>query len=216
MDDVRMRQRFQNSKKIAKFCACRKINIRVMKKVANFCNVFQTTNIDFSAAKFCCLKKSRPFERYIILIVSNGLSRILLRSFPCFGKFCQNFARSKTFAKLLLLEFYGGSGGSGRFFFSTWVPPFQKTRFYELCEAKTNATRPKVVRAPTKHVPATRVGSGPDRNRVSLKGNMFSPKGNMYSPKGNMFSLGETRFPLKETLSPLNETCFPVRETSFP
>ena len=110
------------------------------------------------------------------------------------------------------------------------VPPFQKTRFYELCEAKTNATRPKVVRAPTKHVPATRVGSGPDRNRVSLKGNMFSPKGNiffakgnmfyptgnMYSPKGNMFSLGETRFPLKETLSPLNETCFPVRETSFP
>ena len=195
-----------------------------------FATVFQTTNIDFSAAKFCCLKKSTPFERYIILIVSNGLSRILLRSLPWFGKFCQNFARSKIFAKLLLLEFYGGSGGSGRLFFSTWVPPFQKTRFYELCEAKTNATRPKVVRAPTKHVPATRVGSGPDRNRVPLKGNMFSPKGNilfaignmfsptgnMYSPKGNMFSLGETRFPLKETLSPLNETCFPVRETSFP
>ena len=88
MDDVRTRLRFQKSKTFAKFCACRKINIRVMKKVANFCNVFQTTNIDFSAAKFCCLKKSRPFERYIILIVSNGVSRILLRSLPIFGNIC--------------------------------------------------------------------------------------------------------------------------------
>ena len=89
MDDVRMRQRFQNNKKFAKFCACRKINIRVMKKVANFCNVFQTTNIDFSAAKFCCLKKSRPFERYIILIVSNGLGQFLYVSKSWNGNICK-------------------------------------------------------------------------------------------------------------------------------
>ena len=88
MDDVRTRLRFQKSKIFAKFCACRKINIRGMKKLQIFATVFQTTNIDFSAAKFCCLKKSTPFERYIILIVSNGVSRILLRSLPIFGKFC--------------------------------------------------------------------------------------------------------------------------------
>ena len=72
-----------------------------------------------------------------------------------------------------------------------------------------NATRPHVVRAPSKHVAKTKNRSGPEQtcsenrsgNTVSPKGNMISAKGNMLSAKGNMvFSKGNVISPRENTV----------------
>ena len=91
------------------------------------------------------------------------------------------------------------------------------TKFLRILRSKMNATRPHVVRAPSKHVAKTKNRSGPEQtcsenrrgNTVSPKGNMISAKGNMISAKGNMLSAkGNMVFSKGNVISPRENTVF--------
>ena len=119
MSEMKTQLRFQDMEKIAKVLLCRKINFRGLKIDAIFCIDFQDTKIELSAAKTLHAENVAPFERYIILIVSNGVAANLLRSLSYFGNLCKSLQACKYFANICILRISKGVGGSGRLFLST-------------------------------------------------------------------------------------------------
>ena len=147
----------------------------------------------------------------------------MLDSLSHFVFFCYFLLLSKKFAKNLLLEFYGGSGGRFRLFFSTRVPVrvFGRLRVCKILKLKilgykfwkrhTNCVNQNCSK--TKRNAPTR-GPGPEQT-CSESESSFGPRA-CFPLQEIRSSLKETRFPLKEILSPIKETRFPLKERCFP